>query len=234
MYLDVGDLPSAERLLAGSNLNKSAWIPIYAYRHEWQKAAAIMYDDQERANLPIPPDERYGYFSVLMSATDAVSTRRALDLFEKLAGIHWQSDGTPTMSTPMGGDMGLEVGLAELMLRAGDKPRARRVLELALSISDLAAIKYQRGMMWFTLERARALVLLGRTDDALAELGAFSRSGWAPDAWFLDADDVFDGLRADERFKRIVAERHTNALLERSKVYALHNEKATPDDLRWR
>jgi TolB-like protein/DNA-binding winged helix-turn-helix (wHTH) protein/tetratricopeptide (TPR) repeat protein len=234
MYLDVGDLPSAQRLLADGNQNQSAWIPIYAYRHEWQKAAAIMFDDEERANLPIPPDERYGYFSVLMSATDAASTRRALDLFEKQTAIRWQSDGTPTMSTPMGGDMSLEVGLAELMMRAGDKARARRVLELALSMSELAAVKYQRGTMWFTLERARALELLGRTDDALTELGAFSRSGWAPDAWFLDADDVFGGLRADDRFKRIVAERHANALLERSKVDALRNDKATPDDLRWR
>jgi TolB-like protein/DNA-binding winged helix-turn-helix (wHTH) protein len=234
MYLDVGDLRAAEQLLADGNQNQSAWIPIYAYRHEWQKAAAIMYDEGTRANLPIPPDVRYGYFAVLMSATDSTSTRRALELFEKEAQILWQNDGTPTTSVPMGTDMSVEIGLADLMMRAGDKVRARRVLEMALSASDIAAVKYRRGAMWFTLQRARALVLLGRTEEAIGELGAFARSGWAPDAWLLDADIVFDRLRGDERFKRVIAERHANALRERAEVDALRSQKVIPQDLRWR
>jgi TolB-like protein/DNA-binding winged helix-turn-helix (wHTH) protein len=234
MYLDVGDLRAAEQLLANSKQNQSAWVPIYAYRHEWQKAAAIMYDEGTRANLPIPPDERYGHFAVLMSATDSTSTRRALELFEKEARIRWQNDGTPTTSIPMGSDMNLEVGLADLMIRTGDKVRARRVLEMALSASDSAAVKYQRGTMWFTLQRARALVLLGRTEEALGELDAFSHSGWAPDAWLLDADTVFDRLRDDDRFKHVIAERHANALRERAEVDALRSQKVISQELRWR
>ncbi len=234
MYLDIGDLRAAEQLLANSNQNQSAWVAIYAYRHEWQKAAAIMYNDVARSNLPIPPDVRYGHFAVLMSATDSTSTRRALELFEKGARVRWQNDGTPTASIPMGGDMSLEFGLGDLMMRAGDAVRARRVLEMALSASDSAAAKYQRGTMWFTLQRARALVLLGRTEEALGELGAFSRSGWAPDAWLLDADTVFDRLRGDERFKRVIAERHAYALRERAEVDALRSQKVIPQDLRWR
>jgi hypothetical protein len=95
-------------------------------------------------------------------------------------------------------------------------------------------VKYQRGMMWFTLERARALALLGRTEQALGELSAFSRSGWAPDAWMLEADSVFDGVRNDERFKRVIAERHSNALRERAEVEVLRSDKGIPEDLRWR
>jgi TolB-like protein/DNA-binding winged helix-turn-helix (wHTH) protein/Tfp pilus assembly protein PilF len=234
MYLDVGDLRAAEQLLANSNHNQSAWVAIYAYRHEWVKAAAMMYDSGTRANLPIPPDARYGNFAVLMSATDPTSRRRAQELFEKEAGIKWQSDGTPTTHVPISGDMSLEVGLGDLMMRAGDEVRARRVLEMALSASDIAAFKYRRGTMWFTLQRARALVILGRTEEALAELGAFSRSGWAPDAWLLDADTAFDRLRGDERFKRIIAERHANELRERAEVDTLRSQKVTPQDLRWR
>jgi TolB-like protein/DNA-binding winged helix-turn-helix (wHTH) protein len=234
MYLDVGDLRAAERLLANGNQNQSAWLPIYAYRHEWQKAAAIMYDDGMRTNLPIPPDVRYGNFAVLMSATDSASTRRALELFEKEAQIRWQKDGTPTMSVPMGTDMSPEVGLAELMMRAGDKLRGRAILEMALSASNIAAVKYRRGSMWFTLQRARALILLARSEEALGELGDFAHSGWAPDAWLLDADTVFDGLRGDERFKRIIAERHANVLRERADVDALRSQKSIPQDLRWR
>jgi TolB-like protein/DNA-binding winged helix-turn-helix (wHTH) protein len=234
MYLDVGDLRAAEQLLANSGQNQSAWIAIHAYRHEWQKAAEIMYDDETRANLPIPPDARYGHFAVLMSATDSTSRRRAIELFEKEARIRWQNDGTPTASIPMRGDMSLEFGLGDLMMRAGDTVRARRLLEMALSASDIAAVKYQRGKMWFTLQRARALVLLGRTEEALGELSAFSRSGWAPDAWLLDADTVFDRLRDDQRFKRIIAERNANTLRERAEVDALRGQKVIPPDLRWR
>jgi TolB-like protein/DNA-binding winged helix-turn-helix (wHTH) protein len=234
MYVDVGDLPAAEQLLADGNQNQSAWVAIYAYRREWDKAAAIMYDDKARANLPVPPDVRYGQFALLMGATDSTSRRRALEFFEKEARITWQSDGTPATSVPIQRDMSLEVGLGALMMRAGDKERARRVLELVLSASEIAAVKYQRGTMWFTVQRARALVLLGRTDEALGELGAFSRSGWAPDAWLLDADSIFDGVRGDERFQRIIAERHANALRERAEVDALRSQKVIPPDLRWR
>lgn len=234
MYLDVGDLPAAEQLLAAGNQNQSAWVAIYAYRHEWRKAAAIMYDDAARANIPIPPDSRYGNFAVLMSATDPTSRRRALELFEKEARIRWQNDGTPTMSVPMNRDMSIETGLADLMMRAGDTVRARRLLEMTLSESDMAAVKYRRGTMWFTLQRARALALLGRNEEALGELSAFSRSGWAPDAWLLYADTAFDRLRGDERFKRIIAERHANELRERAEVEALRTQKLIPQDLRWR
>lgn len=145
MYLDVWDLRAAEQLLSDGNQNQSAWVAIYAYQHEWQKAAAIMYDDTARANIPIPPDSRYGYFAMLMSATDAASRHRALEFFEKEAGIRWQNDGMPTTNIPMDGDMGKEIALGDLMMRAGDKERSRRVLELALSASDIAAVKYQRG-----------------------------------------------------------------------------------------
>jgi TolB-like protein/DNA-binding winged helix-turn-helix (wHTH) protein len=234
MYLDVGDPRAAEQLLAGNNQNQSAWVAIYAYRHEWQKAAAIMYDDAARAILPIPPDARYGHFAMLMSATDSGSIRRALKLFEKEARIRWQNDGTPTTRIPLNGDLSVEIGLGDLMMRTGDTERARRVLEMALSLSDIAAVKYQRGAIWFTLQRARAFVLLGRTEEALAELGAFSRSGWAPDAWLLDADTAFEGLRGDERFERIMEERHANALRERAEVDALRSQEVIPQDLRWR
>jgi TolB-like protein/DNA-binding winged helix-turn-helix (wHTH) protein len=234
MYLDVGDLPAAEQLLTNSKQNQGAWVAIYAYRHEWQKAAAIMYDDGPRANLPIPPDTRYGFFAVLMSASDSTSTRQALALFEKEARIQWRSNGTPTTRTPMNGDMSLEIGLGDLMMRAGDTVRARRVLETALSATQVAAVKYRRGTLWFTLQRARALALLGRTEEALTELSAFSRSGWAPDAWLLDADTAFDPLRGDARFKQVIAERHANALRERAEVNALRSQKVIPQDLRWR
>ena len=234
MYLDVGDVRAAEELLADSSQNQSAWVAIHAYRRQWQKAAAVMYDDATRANLPIPPDAHYGYLAVLMNATDSTSRRRALEFFEKEARIHWQSDGTPAMSIPMSGDTGLQVGVGDLLMRGGDKLRARRVLEMALSSSEIAAVKYQRGTMWFTMQRARALALLGRTEEALGEIGAFSRSGWAPDAWLLDADTAFDRLRGDERFQRIIAERHANELRERAEVDALRSQKVIPQDLRWR
>jgi TolB-like protein/DNA-binding winged helix-turn-helix (wHTH) protein/Tfp pilus assembly protein PilF len=234
MYLDVGDPAAAEQLLADGTQNQSAWVAIYAYRHMWGKAAAIMYDDAARANLPIPPDARYGRFAMLMSATDSISRGHAQQLFEKEARIRWQNDGTPTTAIPLNSEMDLEIGLGELMMRGGDEVRARRVLEMALSATDLAAVKYQRGTMWFTLQRARALALLGRTDQALNELSAFTRSGWAPDAWLLDVDTAFDGLRGDERFKRIIEERHANALRERAEVDALRSQKVIPQDLRWR
>src|ERR1700722_6590753 len=134
----------------------------------------------------------------------------------------------------MNGDMSLEIGLGDLMMRAGDTVRARRVLETALSATQVAAVKYRRGTLWFTLQRARALALLGRTEEALGEIGAFSRSGWAPDAWLLDADTAFDRLRGDERFQRIIAERHANELRERAEVDTLRSQKVIPQDLRWR
>jgi hypothetical protein len=41
-------------------------------------------------------------------------------------------------------------------------------------------------------------------------------------------------LRGDERFNRIIAERHANAHRERAEVDALRSQKVIPQDLRWR
>ena len=131
-----GSAGGAEQLLADSSHNQSAWIPIYAYRHEWQKAAAIMYDETTRANLPIPPDARYGYFAVLMGATDSTSTSSARSSYFK---SRQESAGRATEHPPRtsrwAADMSVEIGLAELMMRAGDEVAgAARARDGAVSI----------------------------------------------------------------------------------------------------
>ncbi|HEY2400810.1 MAG TPA: hypothetical protein VGI23_10685, partial [Steroidobacteraceae bacterium] len=49
-----------------------------------------------------------------------------------------------------------------------------------------------------------------------------------------DADTAFDRVRDDERFKRVIAERHANAVRERAEVDALRSQKVIPQNLRWR
>ena len=106
---------------------------------------------------------------------------------------------------------------------------------MALSASDIAAVKYRRGTLWFTLQRARALVLLGRTEEALGELGAFSRSGWKRGcAQLLDADTAFDGLRGDVCDSNASLQSAMRMRFASAEVEALRSQQVIPPDLRWR
>jgi TolB-like protein/DNA-binding winged helix-turn-helix (wHTH) protein/tetratricopeptide (TPR) repeat protein len=233
MYLDISDDDTAERLLATSDRNKSAWVAIHAYRHEWSKAAAIMYDAHMRANLPIAPDGKYGNFAVLMSAADEESRARAQRLLEELTHLTWR-DGKPILPIPMNDNMDREVDIGALLLRANDRARARELLEAVLAAMDTAATQYQRGETWFSVQRMRALALLGRSEEALRTLPVVSRSGWSPDSWMLEVDPACDSIRADPRFQAFLEERRLYRLQQRTRVEQMRAKNDIPGDLRWR
>lgn len=228
MYFAVDDAPAAEVLLAHNNPNKGSWISLYAYQRDWRKAVAIMSDERMRASLPGPLDVAAGEFALRVNATDTASRQRAQALFEKTVEVNWAQDGTPSSNVPMGDDMGEVVGLADLMLRAGETVRARRLLEMALALMDTAAIKYQRGEMWFALQRSRALALLGRTEEAFVALANVPQSGEAPWSWQIDADPIYDAMRSDMRFKNFLASRHALIARERAKVDEMRAQDVIP------
>ena len=228
MYFAVDDVPAAEMLLAHNNPNRSSWIALYAYQRDWRKAVAIMYDEHMSANLPGPLDGAVGELALRVNATDPASRQRAQALIEKWARVSWAADGTPSSSVPMGDDMGSVVGLADLMLRDGDTVRARRLLEMALSLMDTASIKYQRGEMWFSLQRSRALALLGRTEEAFVALANVPKSGEAAWIWQIEPDPIYDVMRNDPRFKTFEANWHALVARERAKVDEMRAQDVIP------
>ena len=214
MYLDIQGIcvrPSSFSPTASQN--QSAWVAIYAYRHEWQKAGCH-HVRQGRAGR-IFRSRRTRVMDIsrwLMSATDSTSRRRALEIFEKEARISWQNDGTPTTSIPMGRDMSLEIGLADLMMRAGDRMRARRVLEMVLSASDLAGRQVSARRHVQFLQPCSVLApssSLGRDDRRCARraFSGFSALGLGSRCLATETPipPSTEYTCGDERFQRVIA-----------------------------
>ncbi|HEY2465287.1 MAG TPA: tetratricopeptide repeat protein [Steroidobacteraceae bacterium] len=228
MYLAVNDLPAAETLLSRDNRNSSAWMAIYAYRHDWHKAAAIMYDDHSRANLPTLADSITGAFVVEMDSHSRESRLPARAVLEKLAAVTWRPDGTPVTDVPIGRNMFPVIALADLIKRTGEPARAHRLLELTLALMDTAAGEYKRGELWFALPRSRALALLGRTEEAFSTLQRIPRSGLASFWWQILVDPAYAGMRSDSRFRNLVAERQQHAASERATLEAMRAQNVVP------
>ena len=228
MYLAVNDLPAAETLLSKDNRNSSAWMAVYAYQRDWHKAAAIMYDEHARANLPTLADGITGAFVVGMDSHNRQSQAPARSVLEKLAAVTWKPDGTPVTDVPIGRNLFPVIALADLIKRTGEPARARRLLELTLALMDTAAGEYKRGELWFALPRSRALALLGRTEEAFSTLEQIPQSGLASFWWQILVDPAYDGMRGDPRFRNLVAERLQHASRERATLDAMRAQNVVP------
>jgi TolB-like protein/DNA-binding winged helix-turn-helix (wHTH) protein/cytochrome c-type biogenesis protein CcmH/NrfG len=227
-YLGVNDLHAAEQVLSKDNTNSTAWMAVYAYRHEWRKAAAIMYDDHTRANLPTGADGITGTFVVAMDSQNKESFVKARTVLEKLARVTWKPDGTPVTDVPVNRNLFPVIALADLYERTGEPMRARRLLELTLALMDTAAGEYKRGELWFALPRSRALALLGRREEAFSTLEQIPQSGLASFWWQILVDPAYDGMRSDPRFRDLVAERREHAARERAQLDAMRAQNVVP------
>jgi hypothetical protein len=143
---------------------------------------------------------------------------QAAKSIEAMAEVHWTEDGVPSAPVPMWPDTSPIIALADLAQRGGDLRRSRSLLNLALNLMDTAATKYRRGEFWFSLQRSRALALLGRTEDAFKALALIPEGGEAINWWEVEVDPAFDAMRDDPRFRQFVAAQVAHIAAERSQV----------------
>lgn len=227
LYLSMGDEPAAQDVLKDAG-NQGASAGLYKYRRQWSKAAAIILNDDLRYTIPTPPDAGAAMFGLYMHSLVGADAARSLAILEEESRIGWSDDGTPVLPVPTGDDMATTVFSAHLLIRGGNPEKGRRLLEQALKRMDEASIRYGRGERWFSLNRTRALALLGRTEQALTVLPQIAECGEAARWPELRVDPAFDSLRSQPRFNEFIAEQERFMARQRKLLEEMRSRQLVP------
>ena len=123
------------------------------------------------------------------------------------------------------------IGLADLLLRAGDQERGGLLLEAILSRTRHEIERGGRHERWFWRWHPIALALAGRNDEAIAMLQRQVASGsGTPDAWFyFEVEPAYDALRRDPRFAEMRTAVRAQAQTERRELERLRAAGLVPD-----
>lgn len=117
-----------------------------------------------------------------------------------------------------------------LLAWSGDRERANALLEVKIPVwRKLAAYSAATGNAGRYTRMARALACTGRGKESIIELETLLKEGYHAGGWQgLRADHVYDAIRAEPRFRAIVARLRSTADAER-KQYLARPELAPSD-----
>jgi transcriptional activator of cad operon len=121
---------------------------------------------------------------------------------------------------------GVGLALAHVLILQGDDVRG---LKIAREI--LAAIDEQNriGQRMYTIDRAKALLLLGNVDSALLELEAIHKAGLYVSWWYpAERDPLFSVIRDNPRFRAIVDRANAHRDQQQKLVEQLSREGEIP------
>jgi len=230
-YLSVGDLGAASEI-AGNPVpgNAARTIPILLYRLEWIAAGESAYRSLAQGTST-PIDNPMEVVAIRMHARTSGALERAQRALEANAGLKWDASDRPTLPERVDVNRENAIGLADLLLRAGDQERGRLLLEAILSRTRHEIERGGRHERWFWRWHPIALALAGRNDEAIAMLQRQVASGsGTPDAWFyFEVEPAYDALRRDPRFAEMRTAVRAQAQTERRELERLRAAGLVPD-----
>lgn len=208
IYVSTGDMEAARRsMLEGLELGPDEPYPLAAQAfyllHVGEREKAV---DIARASLLKGLEDRWGSDMVFLRliADDALRSGR----YEE--ALTWFRRKVPELMTEPprveSGNIEKAVDLGHLMLAAGDKSRARMLLEKVVEVYDaeytLGSANYPLG-----ISKVEALALLGHGNEAVTALRKLVDDGWRM-RWRFDTQMTkhLDSIRDDTEFTSIVAD----------------------------
>ena len=228
-YLSVGDAEAASEIAGNPPPGNAArTIPILLYRREWLAAGESAYRSLAQGTST-PIDNRIDIIAIRMHARTSGAVERARRALEALAGVKWDASGRPTLPQRLNRENA--IGLADMLLEAGDQGRGRLLLEAILAQTRYEIERKGRHEMWYWTWNPIALALTGRNDEAIAMLQRQVASGAGmPDAWFyFEVEPAYDALRHDPRFIAMLALVRAQAQAERRELERLRAAGLVPD-----
>jgi len=230
LYLDVRDLPAAEqvtRLI--SPPSPVLKIALLLAKGKMPEAGSQALRAASLADVT-PIAEPLMVAAIRLNASSTGQYQQAIDVLGDRAESGWDEKGQLVVADPSSGYLNV-VGLGDLLIQSGQEPSGRRILEATLVAMDHEATVLHRGKLWQSHMRAVALALLGRNEDALAELHtAIIQRHSINDWWYLlEVEPAFEKLRQDPRFQDIVRFARTHSEQERNALMQLRATKVVPD-----
>jgi len=223
IYLDLGDPQSAKQALEEVKTSEPGiWLAFLIHERQLQRAATIAFAD------PQHPDADNGYCNLLAYAArdHALASgdfQKASDYIQGL--LRKRADGRPAIYHFNQQQI---LTLAQLRLAMGDRDGARSLATAVLDWSEREAANYRKDQ-WEN-ERAGALALLDRNDEALAALERSFASGYRGYWWYtLEQEPTFDRLRSEARFQALVTVARAHAAAQRTTLQDMRRAGRVPD-----
>ena len=148
---------------------------------------------------------------------------RAIASFTRWSGVGWDEHGNPRLPDRAGPKVTI-VGLADVMMLAGQRAQATRLLEAVLADMKYEAEDLERSDQWFVWEKPVALILLGRRTEALNDLQRDDHMAPRTADWwyYFQRDPVIITLRDEPRFRAISAVLEERVRRERQRYVTMH------------
>ena len=89
-----------------------------------------------------------------------------------------------------------------MLISSGERERGERLLRASLADMDHVAHDLKRGELWYVIDRATALALLGDRKAALAALHHAVGAGYLSTWSLMESDPAFDTLRGEAEFQQ--------------------------------
>ena len=167
-------------------------------------------------------------FALRMDAHRTRDFDRARAAFEQMCGVTWSASGIPTLPPQLGFGYA-SVAVGDMLIASGDRARGERLLRASLADMDHVVHDLKRGEIWYVIDRATALALLGDRKAALAALHKAVSAGYISTWSLIPLDPAFDMLRGDAEFQSLMRAIKAKVAHERQILAQMRADGRVPD-----
>jgi TolB-like protein/DNA-binding winged helix-turn-helix (wHTH) protein len=229
LYLDIQDLKAAEAITRGAPEPNPTLNTIMAMAgHDWHTAGSEAYRAASLGAIPVV-GEPMPIAALRLQARSSGEYLRAIDVLAERSQTEWDAAGQPIVRDPSSLYLNV-VGLADMLIQAGQAVRGRRLLEATLLAMDHEARDFKAGDLWHHQMRPVVLALLGQNERAMEELqrSAANRLGWEHWWYYAEVEPSFAPFRKDARFQTMFAALRQHAAAERAAVDQMRSSGVVP------
>ncbi len=227
-YSDIAELAAARQVAdEAPHRLPIQHLAVLNAEGNWRQAAEVAYASLADGTWRLD-SEPYAVFALRMDARRTGNYQRARAALEKISEVTWSATGIPTLPPQLGFGYG-GVALGDMLISSGERDRGVKLLRASLAAMEYAARDLKRSELYFLIDRATALALLGDRKAALAALHKAVDAGH-PTTWSLiEVDPAFDTLRADHEFQTLMRAIKDKQAHERQILEQMRADGRVPD-----
>jgi TolB-like protein len=227
-YADLGDQEAARQVADEAPYRLPIQrLALWILQGNWRQAAEVSYAAIADETM-IAASEPQAVFALRMDARRTRDFDRARAAFERMCGVTWSASGIPTLPPQMGFGYA-SVAVGDMLIASGERARGERILKASLADMDHVVHDLRRSEIWYLIDRATALALLGDRKAALAALHKAVGEGYISTWSLIPLDPAFDMLRGDAEFQGLMRAMQAKVAHERQLLAQLRAAGRVPD-----